>query len=157
MEKEVKPFKSIGSPEACLFELDSDIAFVMILPNFMACDDVQLLCKDCTDATWQRLASLLHDPTLTLPPRLAGPAFANLCNEGIQGLDIAFGKLETVVDILNDCNMKVESLDQNKRLLLKPEYFNTLRNDYCFFICSNLILNKFKININSEAQIRIAW
>lgn len=105
MDKEAKPLKSIGNPVTCLFELDSDIAFVMILSNFMA-HDVETFWKGCNDATWQTLANLSQEPTLIPHPRIAGPAFENFCDEGILGLDIASGKLETVVvAILNECVM----------------------------------------------------
>lgn len=49
---EVKPFKSIGNPATSLFELDSDIAFVMILSYFTAPDVIVNPCwKGCADAT----------------------------------------------------------------------------------------------------------
>jgi len=50
MEKEVKPLKSIGNPVACLFELDSAIAFVTILSNFKL-RDVEATSKGFADAT----------------------------------------------------------------------------------------------------------
>jgi len=96
MENEVKPLKSIGNPVACLFELDSAIAFVTILSNFKL-RDVEASWKGFADATWQTLPSLTHEPTLTLLPTIAGPKFENFCDGVILGLDIAIDILETVV------------------------------------------------------------
>lgn len=132
----MKPLKSIGNPATWLFELDSDIAFVMILSNFtVLAHDTKPWWKGRAEATWLTLASLSHEPNLNLPPRIAGPLFANLCDEGIWGLDVAIDKLENVVAaILNECYMMAECLNLHTKLTLKPANNNTLRNNsFSFF------------------------
>jgi hypothetical protein len=107
-----------------LFELDSDIAFVTNFSNFEA-RDVEACWKGFTDATWQTLPSLSHEPTLTLHPRIAGP---NFCDEVILGLDIAIETLETVVvvAISSEYNLSVECLNLHKNLTSKPENYKNI-------------------------------
>lgn len=127
MEIDVKPFKSIGNPGTSSFELDTDIAFVLIFSYFTAA--AVIVKRGCVDATWQTLASLWHESTLNLPPRLAGFTFANLCDETL-GLDIAVGKLDTVVVAISyRCVKMAEHLDLHTELTLWSTYHTILRND----------------------------
>lgn len=110
MKTEMRPFKSMGNPDAGLFSPGSDIALMDVLLNFPV-DDVKVRLKCCPDDIWQALDNLAKEAPRESIVTCAAPPLKNLCAEKREGFAAAICKPEAAVAAIFKCVTLKEKID----------------------------------------------